>query len=930
MARTSSRILLALLVLTIALPAAAQQVRSVIKGVVKDKDGGVLPGATVTVNSPSFIQKNLSTTTNAKGEFRFPLLDPGVYSVKVDMQGFAASEVKGLRLLLNQTLEVPVVMEVQKLGVSIEVEGAPIVDKESTKSGTNFTKELLQSIPSARNLNSVIRFTPGAADDGQGGVATVHGSTERGNALQLDGVDVTDPVVGTQQVSFDFDNLEEIQVETGGHKAEYGDVSGAVVNSVTKSGGNNLSGEANAFYNNKSLVSKNGQDITARFPTLTPNILKKKIDTQGNLGGPISKDHIWFFGSFNYIDQATQVVGFTADSKQTQKLAFGKLTWQLNAKNKVVGAFNYDSLVRDNRGADAFHSVDTTRTQDGHETTPNLEYTSTFSPTTYLQVRAAFPHNRFDLRPKNDLPIHNNISTGQILDSAGIVDLNPRKRNQVQGSLSHYQQGWGGNHDFKFGFEYEASSAERDFSVNQGLYYYDTGTTVSTPTYVYEIGPSILHEKLRRQSAYAQDTWTIKNRLTLNLGVRYDRNTGGFPDQKDSNGNSFSAKTTVKTNDISPRIGLSVDPAGDGKSAIRFAYSRLVGANLTQYFDSVNPNAISGKGFVICGGPADDGTDCPPGAMHTTTPFTEFGAANTLIDPHLKMPVGDEFIVGMEREVFKNFSFGVNYIDKNEHRLPEDIEIAKGFRTLLFTDPGDHLVDSSGKTIETIAGGQVFQISDPIPGTPNQLFITNPGSAKREYRALELTATKRLSNRWQALGSFVISRSAGLIGTSFGNSTSISALYNRPDSLINAFGNLESSRPYQFKLQGLYQGPWGINMSGFFLAQSGTPFTRQLRVTAAVDPNTGAVVPLRGGPVVINAEPVGSHRLQVFDQLDLRLEKEFKIGVGRLGVSADVFNVFNSDAVLAVRNRSRGTIVLGDPTLFQSPRQVRVAARYFF
>src|SRR5205823_5973804 len=106
-----------------------------------------------------------------------------------------------------------------------------------------------------------------------------------------------------------------------------------------------------------------------------------------------------------------------------------------------------------------------------------------------------------------------------------------------------------------------------------------------------------------------------------------------------------------------------------------------------------------------------------------------------------------------------------------------------------------------------------------------------------------------------------------LIGTSFGASSSISALFNRPDSLINAFGNLESSRPYQLKFQGLYQGPWGINVSGYLLGQSGVPFTRLLRVTSAVDPATGKVVALRGGPVIINAEPLGSHRLSYFTNL---------------------------------------------------------------
>jgi hypothetical protein len=277
-----------------------------------------------------------------------------------------------------------------------------------------------------------------------------------------------------------------------------------------------------------------------------------------------------------------------------------------------------------------------------------------------------------------------------------------------------------------------------------------------------------------------------------------------------------------------------------------------------------------------------------------------------------------------------NLSIGVNYIDKTERNLPEDVEVARQFLPRLVVDPGDTLVDELGNVIEVIPGGETYTIYDPDLTTPTQLYITNPSDARREYRALELTANKRMADKWQLQGSFTISRSAGLVGTSFGSSSSISGLFNDPNSLINAFGLLDYHRPYALKLIGTYQAPWGINLSGFYNYRSGVPFSRTIRYTSAIDPVTGQRVALRGGAVEFNAEKRGSYMLDGQHNMDFRVEKEFKLGFGRLDTIVDVFNLFNIDTVTAVRSRSRGTIHFGDPTAFRGPREVRLAARYIW
>ncbi len=921
MVRIRFRTALALCALLASASLHAQQLRGVIRGTVKSKDGAVLPGATVTINSPSYIIKNATTTTNDRGEYRFPLLDPGIYEVKVELHGFATGSTTGIRLLLGQSLDIPVILEPEGVSKTITVESSPVVDKRASQLGTNFTQEVLQNIPSGRSVNSVLKFTPGSSEDtADSGIVTVNGASVRGNALQVDGVDVTDPTVGTQLAGLNFDNIEEIQVETAGHSAEYGQFAGAVVNSVTKSGGNKLSGEGNIYYEGKSLTSKNGQDIKNTFG-LTPNQIKKFIDTQGQLGGPVIKDKIWFFGSYGYQDRDDVVSGFPELSNRNTNLGFAKLTWQPTPKNKVVGFVNYDSLDRDNRGAGSLVPPESTRSQTGHGWTPQFEYTGTFNPTTYVQGRAAFVDENFDLIPKNGEPAHFNLDTGRQEVSDGRLDINKRKRKQFVGSLSHYQDNFlGGNHDFKFGFEYENSSEFRDFTAQQGLFYYDTGGAgaASIPTYVYTVQDPAERDAIHRASFYAQDSWTIKNRLTVNAGVRFDKNKSLFPTQTGANGQTIAAVNDVADfSDWSPRIGLAFDPTGDGKSAIRAAYSRIVGANITQYFSGINPNAISGQLHIVCGGPADQGV-CAPGQKFSDV-LAEFGASTTTIDPNFGTPLTDEYSVGVEREVFSNFSFGANYIERREKRLPETVELRQ-FAPRTTTIRGDERVNDQNQVVETIPDKQIT-VFDPI--TDSQQIITNPSIAKREYRAFELIVSKRMSNKWQMMSSFVVSRSAGLLGTDFNDSSSISGIFGSPNNLINAFGNLQLSRPYAFKINGTYQGPWGVNLGGFYQFISGTPYTRTARV---------AVV--NSQPVTIFAEPRGSHRLDPIHELNMRVEKEFRLGPARLSGILDVFNLLNIDTPVDVRTRTVGdpstaaaSNRFGAPLDLFDPRTVRLAAR---
>lgn len=918
------------LVLLASVETSAQRLTGNMKGRVVDPAGDIVPDSVVTIAGRALMVPELSTTTNEQGEFRFAGLDPGEYEVRADLAGFGSVVQQNVRVSVGATTELTLVLQPRLAEVLVVTAEPPTVDTEANRVAVNFTTDTLENIPNDRSVGAVFNFTPAVTGD------SARGSTVRANAHQYDGVDITDPTVGTPFVSFNYDTLEEIQVETGGHPAEYGQVTGALINVVTKSGGNELSGEANFYFQNSDLNSKNGEDITERFPELQSGELLERIDTQAQLGGPIAQNRAWFFGAYRYLGADRTVVGFNDEkgdpvpTNEKQKFALGKVSLQLNPDHRIIAGLHWDSLELDNREADALTPPESTRTQTGSNWVPNVEWTGIFAENTFAQTRFTLVDNAFDLLPKNDEPGCLNVDTGVLGCSAGIEDLNQRTRKQFMASLSHYRE-MGGTHDLKFGFAFEDSDDFRDFTANRGLFHYTVydraGNEVPYYSVVYQDPPTT--EAITRTSFYAQDSWSIHDRLTLNLGVRVDSSEGWFPEQQLPNGETQpETRDVISQTDVSPRIGAAFAVGDYGRGVIRASYSRYVDALITQYFSSVNGNAISGQVRAACAGPL--GFLCRPGDGELSSlTLQEFGSLNTIMDDDLELPKTDEINVGFEWAIVPSISFSVNYVYKKALDLIEDVE-TRDFIPLTAHDPGDTELDEHGNVVD-VAGPQTFTLFDPDLDSPSEYFITNPELAKRDYRGLELVLTRRLVDSWQLLGSFVVSESEGLVGTSFGETTSISGLFDDPNSLINAEGKLTLNRKYQFKLLGTYQAPYGISVSGYYRFLAGRPYNRTALFTEYDSNADGSNdTPFDGGPILIDAETRGLRELDDIHLVDLRVDKEFPFPSWRLGFILDAFNLFNVDTVTSKRTRTSADGNWGEPLSFIGPRELRVAVRVVF
>lgn len=936
--RHLTQVVVILIGAALAAPVLAQTVTGTLIGRVDDDTGAVLPGVTVTIQSPQLIGGTQTRTTGATGEYRFPALPPGTYAVSLALQGFAEFRREGVILEAGSSLAVDARMKPARLEVTVTVEAAsPMVDVKSAQLSETASGDLIENVPTGRTFVDIFNLMPGVVS-GKYNVATtganvVHGGSVRQNVFALDGVNVNDPLVAYPGTDVNPEMIQEVQVTTAGMSAEFGSASGAVFNVITKSGGNKLSGQVNGYFRDEGLQSDNVTDELRSQGITVGTKLTRASDWGAALGGPIKKDRLWFYANYQRLDESRTMINYPPSIEAGQDMGFLKLTGQVTARNRVDAFYQY-RLRYDFPFQPSINErpPGVWRKHRQSNNTWNAKWTSTLSDRTFFELRGSIAdQQRFTSFPnaEDDDWGYQDTSTGQISGGWYRELARPGNRNSraAKADLTHFASSFlGGSHELKAGLSYDwlINTEYREWLAGARLHILFDGRADRIQL---SNAPVNQAGNVNQLAAYVHDQWTIGRKLTLNLGLRLENIEGWYPEGS-SGGVNFPQQTfpeqrdVVNFDNLSPRLGLVYDVTGDRKTVLRASYGRFYNQVYTSEFGASVPFAFGSRVYRW----TDLNGDLvwqrgEEGQLISDSTVATLGS----IDPAVRQSYDDSFTVGLQRELSKDLAVGAAFIWKKEYDLAETVNTAFPF------DEAYQPVTLANKvTGQPIT---IYPLRSSFTGRPTVRLYTNPDASfcsfcvdlERNYRAVELTFKKRMSSGWQLSGSYVYSKGEGNKGQ--GHSESQGAVYGNPNNLAYVNGRMNLDRPHQLKLHGTWEGPWKVSLSGSYQLQSGQPWARTMRYVRGTDSPLIVVE----SQIVVRAEPIGAQRFDTEKLLDLRLEKRFTLGNGRrLGVIADVFNALNASTVTAVQQTRIDLPAFGLPAEIPFPRTLRLGARFEF
>ena len=926
-------VLLVALVLALAPGVWAQsKTTSAITGTVKGQDGGVVVGAAVTLASPQMIGGARSQVTNAKGQFRFPEIAPGEYTITVVMSGYKTLNREDIRLPIGFMLDVPVALTPFAGQEIVTVTGEPAaIDVRSPETKTFLSNEVLQNMAASQFQPDTLNLAPGINQSVAWG-----GASDTGVAWQIDGVDTSDPEAGSAWSFVNYNIIDQVELAGLGAPAEDGGFTGVVFNSTTKSGGNDVHGVADAYFSNDAL-SFNNDAPAGSNPTQ-----KKYINATANVGGPFIKDKLWWYASAQYYNNVTNNGG--PDRTETSPRAFAKLSWQVNANNNFDAWVEWDKYNITGRGGDSITPIEATVKETAPEYVWNFGWKSVLSKNTIFNVTFQGYTGYYYLDPTSgyNLPGIYDASTGEFAQNSTFYYLADRDRNQLNASISQHVADFAGDHDFKFGVEIERSTLRSRYGYPTGSKFYNNYTGDDPGVVPYDpynpdfynieyIGGSYdIHATNQRASVYAQDDWHINSRFTLNPGVRIDFLQGKVPQL----GKVYDYTA------IAPRLGMAWNVTGDNANLIKAHVGRYYAGAHGTYYDWVGPGAFQDSQINI---------------NWQTSGIVEPGAVRTkryAIDPDLKQPYMDQFVLGYDRALPKGMVFSVTGIYRKWKQFVETVAQNPVYSPVtgevgVVEDVCTGPLDINGDpTCLTVSTGQTVTMVDWLNSDTDTLLVTNPSGVQRTYKGVMLTLTKNFRDNWQTTASWVYSKTTGTIDNvgfdgstdSGGQDAGPSPFLDTPNSKINWDGRLTHDPTNQIKLQGTYVvAPANLWLSANWTYYTGDTYTKKtqcLLVDDDADPLTPPVChdfPQSGvvGKVRYFAEPRGSHRLGGYNEVNARIEWKPRIGkAGRLGVILDVFNLLNHTQVTERRDRDDG--FFNEALSFNVGRNIRVGARYEF
>ena len=905
---------IALGILALAVPtfllADATQV-GIIRGRVLDESGAGVPGATVELVSGNQGFRR-SQTTDATGNYTFAALQPGPYMVRASLSGFQSVEKTGNLVETGKTTEVDVTMRLAQAAESVTVTGeVPLVDKTDMSARTNVRAELTEKLAVTRNYQSLIASAPGVTNAAAN--PNVHGALSGNNQYLFDGVDTTDVTTGTFGQNFNFEAIQEVVVQTAGISAEYGRAQGAIANVITKSGTNTFSGSAKAIVTNDDWDKQN----STKNPITGASFARVKFDEDVwryalTLGGPIWKDHAWFFGAYEWADVPTPFsttassashptgTGEEYQQRTDVKLWDAKLTFQATPSHLFTAAANSDPIsgfVVQYWGTGFVAEREALTAQDqnscgdkaGEESicTWQARWAGVFGQNLSMEALYAEQSGDIFVTPfeGSGSPIFsfedNLYYNGATFD--GYVKR-PRKQANVAATL--YTNLFGNTHTFKGGVDYQDLESVAFFTYPTNRIFYVTDfdpvsrnmTLTPGDLRVDFVDPAESVSTGKIWGFYALDRFEVGKHLFFNIGGRIDNQ------QADSDiGN-----TVIDTTTFSPRLTGVYDVFGNGKTLASAAYGRYYQFLVQDIADS-----------VYAGVPQQANQDVFEwdGSQFVLVDQFRVGAGVTPVNEDLKPSYLDEINLSLQQQLGNTMAVGIRGIYRKWNDLIDD----------------RRFVNAEGNKVT-----QPENFGDEL---------------RRYFKGIELTFEKRFSRNWQASMNYTLSRSEG---NHFGNYTTQHFDYPTSNCTITGVGTIPCSQATENNQYGyasydrthIVQAFTAYTLplswvsitaapSGFW--QSGLPYQKQRNFTSNGETKTYLF------------DKRGSHRLPDYYQINFALEAVFKPwGPIEIGAKGEVFNVTNQETQIS--NASIRLIPdsnFGAATArgsFQTPRQFRFTA----
>ncbi len=920
------RFLTLLFAVLIALPVLAQETTGSIEGVVRDNSGAVLPG--VTVEATSGGTGTVTSVTDSSGQYRFPRLRPGTYSVRAALSGFRDARAASVDVSVGKTTMTNLTMSLSSVAETITVTAeTPLVDVSSSATSTAITREQLDMIPSGRDFTSVVTQAAGASNEAFLGGISIDGASGAENRFVIDGIDTTHPENGTSAQDVVTDFIEEVQVKSAGYAAEFGGSLGGVINAVTRSGTNDFHGTANAYMQDRGWGGSERPEYYASSPTLYRTFDEDDdVQTEAGftLGGPIMRDNAWFYLGYQpqwrTIDRVPDGSGstFTQDIDQSYYLA--NITGNIGSQFlwKLGGNWNpYErNGILPNRDGSTPAAADlsvkreiTVESYSLHmDWVPSKNFFMTgrigsFSTETndsgldadtqfqfVSPTKIPLPESDPRYRPSGFLSVPSFFQTNQDL----------WERDSMSLDATYFLQALG-QHQLKAGVQMEdISNVVNDGEVgNNFRIRWNTTRLGVRGTYgSVEVRSfaTVGNADSENQAYFLQDTWQITPNFLVNFGVRTEQEkVPNYPINVPDYGPY--AWTFDFGDKVAPRFGMSWDILGDQRWK---AY-----ASAGRYYDITKlamPRGSFGAdrwiAFIYplntldwetlddgCHQSTNNPADNPCPNLGTPGSVRDFRLPSNpaeSIDPDLKPMQQEEWQVGLEHQLTAGSMLGFRYVNKSLIDTIEDI----GY--LVEDAPGEfnehYITGNPGKGV--VAGDP----PGPTPGQPK---------AVRDYQAFELSYIRQFVDNWSVRATYTYSE---LEGNYSGLASSDEFGRNDPnieryfDSLVNGYddqgnlvvGPLNTDRPHAIEAQAAYQFPGirtrlGVNASW----RSGTPTSEEIYYT--------------GVPYFANGRN-NMGRTDDLTQTDLLITQPFSLGRYTLEANLNILNLFDEDTVNRIGN----------------------------